>query len=85
MIKVIKFGSTWCVPCKRLNPILNQIKSEYPSVIFEDVDVDNDSKRAIEYNIRGVPTLIFEKNGEVVKRTMGVTTKQNISNILNSL
>lgn len=84
MIKVIKFSSTWCQPCKMLAPIMDQVKSEVSGVSFQEVDVDSDSSSAIKYNVRSVPTIIIEKDGSEVKRISGMTSKPSLISLINS-
>jgi len=82
MITVKRFTASWCQPCKQLTPIIEQIQREMSSVNFETVDVDANPDIAIKYNVRSVPTLIFEKNGQEINRTLGVQTKSVIAEII---
>lgn len=84
MIKVIKFSGEWCGPCKLLAPIFEQVKSTVDGVIFQDVDVDAESALAIQYKVRGVPTIIIEKNGQEVKRITGGTNQAALTSTINS-
>jgi thioredoxin 1 len=82
MITVKRFTASWCQPCKQLIPIIEQIQREMSSVNFETVDVDANPDIAIKYNVRSVPTLVFEKNGQEINRTLGVQTKSVIAEII---
>ena len=84
MIKVTKFSATWCGPCKVLAPIFEQVKSAVDGVSFKDVDVDNNSALAIQYKVRGVPTIVIEKDGQEVKRIVGGTTQAALTSTINS-
>ena len=84
MIKVTKFSATWCGPCKVLAPIFEQVKSTVDGVSFQDVDVDADSAAAIQYKVRGVPTIVIEKDGQEVKRIVGATTQAVLTSTINS-
>ena len=83
MIKVIKFSSTWCQPCKMLDPIFDQVKSEVFGVSFETIDVDTNKDITSKYSVSNVPTVIIEKNGELVNRFSGVKSKLEIINLIN--
>lgn len=83
MIKVTKFSASWCGPCKMLAPIMDQVKSEVSGVSFLDVDVDENRDLAFMNSVSSVPTVIIEKNGEVVSRFSGVKTKADIVNLIN--
>lgn len=84
MIKVIKFSGEWCGPCKLLAPIFEQVKSEVSGITFQNVDVDAESALAIKYNVRGVPTIIIEKDGQEVKRLVGMQQKPFLTSTINS-
>jgi thioredoxin 1 len=83
MIKVIKFSATWCGPCKVLAPIFDQVKSEISGVSFVDIDVDRNKDIASKYLVSSVPTVIIEKNGELVNRFSGIKSKSDIINLIN--
>ena len=85
MITVKRFTAQWCGPCKQLAPLVAQIQSEMTDVNFETIDVDSNSELAIKYNIRSVPTLVIEVDGQEVKRTLGMQSKPALVNLLNSL
>jgi thioredoxin 1 len=85
MLKVTKFSASWCGPCKVLAPIFNEVKSEVGDVMYQDVDVDQNSDLAIQYKVRGVPTIVIEKDGQEVKRIVGMSTKANLVSTINSL
>jgi thioredoxin 1 len=84
MIKVTKFSASWCQPCKQLAPIFEQVKSTVDGVSFQDVDVDTDSAAAIQYKVRGVPTIVIEKDGQEVKRLVGMQQKPLLTSTINS-
>ncbi len=84
MLKVTKFSASWCQPCKMLAPIFNEVKSEVADVMYQDVDVDQNSDLAIQYKVRGVPTIVIEKDGQEVKRIVGMSTKASLISNINS-
>ena len=84
MLKVTKFSAAWCGPCKVLAPIFDQVKSEVSDVSFQEVDVDAESALAIQYKVRGVPTIVIEKDGQEVKRIVGGTTQAALTSTINS-
>jgi thioredoxin 1 len=74
MKKVIRFTASWCQPCKMLAKTLEDVQTNLP---IEIVDIDKDSDVAIEYGIRGVPTLVMVEDGTILKRLVGMqNTKQ---------
>lgn len=57
---VIDFFADWCPPCKKLSPILDEIEKKYKGeVIFRRIDIDQDAKTALEFNVQSIPTLMF--------------------------
>lgn len=84
MLKVTKFSASWCGPCKVLAPIFNEVKSEVRDVMYQDVDVDQSSDLAIQYKVRGVPTIVIEKDGQEVKRIVGMSNKASLVSTINS-
>ena len=70
---LLDFHATWCGPCKTLAPILEDVKNELKDDIrILKIDVDKNQQVAAKYKIRGVPTIILFKNGEIVWRESGV-------------
>lgn len=83
MLTVKKFSAAWCGPCRALAPVMNEVKSQFSNVKFEEYDVDVAYEEATKYGIRSVPTVIFEKNGIEVERFAGVQSKLTYINSLN--
>jgi len=84
MLVVKRFTATWCGPCKALAPVVAEVAKENTDVQFEIIDVDVNPSAAA-YGITSVPTIIFEKDGQEVKRIVGVTPKSNLTNLIKSL
>lgn len=83
---LIDFFATWCGPCKMLSPIISEIANEYSnSVKVCKVNIDENQDLALKYNIMSVPTLIFLKNGQVVKSSIGFCPKSELDSIIKSL
>ncbi len=78
-MKTVKyFTATWCGPCQRFKPIMQEVANEGHSVQFIDIDSDQGAFLAREYNVRSVPTVVIFENGSEVNRLMGATNKQTI-------
>jgi thioredoxin 1 len=75
MLEVKKFYGVWCGPCRVLTPVINEIKEQFPSVKFHDIDIDDDYEEATKYEIRSVPTVILIKDGVEVDRIIGLSSK----------
>jgi thioredoxin 1 len=83
MIKVIKFSSLWCQPCKQLSPIFEQVKSQVSDVSFVDIDVDSNKEITSKYSVSSIPTVVIEKDGVVVDRFTGIKPQNQIVNLIN--
>ncbi len=68
---VVDFFATWCGPCKMLAPKLEAMATEFPSVKFFKVDVDEVGDLAEQYRIEAMPTIVFFSNGAEAHRVMG--------------
>lgn len=76
---LLDFHATWCGPCKTLAPILETVKKEMKgSVRILKIDVDKNPQVADKYKIRGVPTMILFKKGEIVWRESGVMDRNTL-------
>ena len=76
MKSVKYFTATWCGPCQRFKPIMQEVANEGHSVQF--IDVDQSQDLAQQYNVRSVPTVVIEENGVEVDRIMGAVSKQQV-------
>jgi thioredoxin 1 len=83
MVTVKKFSAIWCGPCRMLAPVMNEIKSKYPNVKFEEYDVDDEVDEVEKYRVTSVPTVIIEKNGELLERFTGLQSKIAYQNAIN--
>lgn len=83
MITVKKFSASWCGPCKTLAPVMNEVKTQFSNVVFEDIDVDENFELASKYGVRSVPTVVIENNGAEVSRFVGVQSKMAYANAIN--
>jgi len=73
---VIDFSATWCGPCKKIAPIIDELAAEYEGKVnICKCDVDENNELTSKYGIRNVPTVLFLKGGEVVDKHVGAAPK----------
>lgn len=79
---LVDFWASWCGPCRMLSPIVDEIAEERTDIKVGKVNVDEQEELAMRFGIMSIPTLIVFKNGEPVRKTMGVQPKAAILGLL---
>lgn len=76
-IAVVDFWAEWCGPCRMIGPVIEELATEYDGkALIAKVDVDENSELSAKFGVRSIPTILILKDGEVVDKHVGVTTKQ---------
>jgi thioredoxin 1 len=76
---VLDFWATWCGPCKRLAPIIEELAKEYDGkIVVGKCDVEENEDLAQEFAIRNIPTVLFFKGGEIVDKVVGAVSKAKL-------
>jgi thioredoxin 1 len=83
-MKVLYFTAAWCAPCKALKPIAQEASLE-TGVPIQFIDIEQNRDQVSTYGISSVPTLIGVNQGEVKFRHTGMTNKQNLKNLFNTI
>ena len=75
-IVLVDFWATWCMPCKMMAPVLNNLSEELTgNASVGKLDVDQNRAASAKYGVRSIPTLVLFKNGKEINRFVGVKTK----------
>lgn len=83
---VIDFWATWCPPCVKLTPILEELAKEYKGkIVVGKCDVDNNRDLTTNFGVRSIPALFFIKNGKVVDQHIGYSEKAALKEKFESL
>ena len=82
---VLDFWTEWCGPCRMLAPVLEEIGTEYPEVAFGKVNVDEEAGLAQMFGIVSIPTLVFMKNGKIIKKSVGYLDADGLRAVLDGL
>ena len=86
MIEVKKFEASWCGPCRALKPVFENVSNRFGNgVTFSFIDVDEQFETASKYAVRSVPTVVIEKDGQEVRRFIGVQSEMTYVNAINEL
>ena len=82
---LLDFWAEWCGPCKIIAPILDQISEEYAGrVTVAKLNVDENPKTPMRFNVRGIPTLILFKGGQAEGQKIGAVRKADVAAFLDS-
>lgn len=83
---VVDFWAEWCMPCKMIEPIVEELSGEYDGrAKFAKMNVDTDQEVAASYGIRSIPILLFFKDGELADQIIGTVPKKVVAEKLENL
>lgn len=81
---LVEFWATWCGPCKRMKPVVNEVAKEFEEQIKTvKIDIDAEPELATKFNVSGVPTMMLFKDGKMVTIMSGVTGKESLTEQIN--
>ena len=75
---LVDFWATWCGPCRALGPILEEFAGENSSIKVGKINVDEQPELASQFRVMSIPTLLLFKNGEVIKKSVGLLSKEEL-------
>ncbi|HBD63906.1 MAG TPA: thioredoxin [Clostridiales bacterium] len=79
---LLDFWATWCMPCKMISPVVEEIAKEVPGVKVGKVNIDEQPELASAFNVMSIPTLAVMKEGKIIKTMVGVKPKSSILKML---
>ena len=81
---LVDYWAAWCGPCKMIAPILEEVAAEFgDKITIAKLNVDENQQTAAKFGIRGIPTLMLFKNGEVKATKVGAVSKSQLTEFLN--
>ena len=83
---LVDFWAAWCGPCRMVGPIIDELSKEYEGkAVVGKVDIDSNQQYAAQFGVRNIPTVLVFKNGELVDRKVGVSSKNDYAQALDNL
>ena len=81
---LVDYWAAWCGPCKMIAPMLEEVSAEYAGkVTIAKLNVDENPETAAKFGIRGIPTLMLFKDGQVAATKVGALSKSQLTAVLN--
>lgn len=82
---LVDYWAPWCGPCKMISPLLDEVSKEYAGKLtVVKLNIDDNPQTPQHYGVRGIPTLMMFKNGEVEATKVGAITKSQLTEFINS-
>jgi len=82
---MVEFWSSWCPPCKIMEPTLKKLKEEHPGITIGKINTDRNRSLTKKYEILGVPTFLFFKEGNMLHREVSAKSKNQLKKIIEEL
>ena len=80
---LVDFWAAWCAPCRMLSPTIDQIAQDFSGrAKVVKLNVDDNRETSAKYGIRGIPTLLLFKDGELRDQVVGATSRENIARLI---
>lgn len=80
---LVDFWAEWCAPCKMMAPSIEALAEEFDGRLrVGKLNVDDNAATSEKYDIRGIPTVMIFKGGEVKEQVVGVTSKENLARLV---
>ena len=80
---LVDFWAEWCGPCRRLAPTVDELATDYDGrVVVAKMNVDENPSTPMRFSIRGIPTLLLFKGGQIVEQVVGLADKDSLKRLI---
>lgn len=79
---LLDFWASWCGPCRRVSPIVDEIAEERSDIKVGKINVDEQGELAQQFGVMSIPTLVVMKNGQIANKSVGAMPKEDILALL---
>jgi thioredoxin 1 len=85
-ISLVDIWAPWCGPCRMISPIIDELSDEYKDkeIKFGKLNADDNSETVSKLGVRNIPTILIYKDGEVVERTVGMVSKNQLKDLIDN-
>ena len=79
---LLDFWAQWCGPCQMQTPVIEEFAKENQDILVGKINVDTEPELALKYKVMSIPTLVVIKNGEKTASKLGVSTKEELKQLV---
>ena len=79
---LVDFWASWCGPCRMLSPIVDEVANAHDEIKVGKINVDDERDLAVKFGILSIPTLLVFENGEVVNKSIGLISREDIEKLI---
>ncbi|MBK8967876.1 MAG: thioredoxin [Saprospiraceae bacterium] len=85
-VTLIDLWAEWCGPCRLMSPVVEELANDYKDrAVVGKLNVDDNPETPMQYNVRGIPTFLLFKNGELKEKIVGAQSKKTLQDKIDAL
>ena len=81
-VELLDFYADWCGPCQMMKPVMEDFEQVHPEIKVTKVNIDEEEELAEKYGVSGIPCLVVVKDGEEVKRAVGMQSMKKLEKLV---